>query len=426
MKFLLCLVLLSKLSRSSQNFLMQNDSLKSSFLLQSAMQRVTEKFSETNRDVLVINVDGSAYDDDSLILKDSSLEISPYIVRNGRFVRALEDSAILKFKNVHSLQSFNKEIKLMNRFPKPLQFLVHCEKSTVTDIQQLDDDSPILDFEYFLIEENDSVRLMTFVRYTENKCNELQLVEINKFDGKTKTWKSSEFFIEKYRNFHGCQVTFDTFNQPPALMVDQFGASGYLADALLAISGHLNFKADLNPVHENRKSFNSDCKIFQASYHYALSVSITQPSFFQDHYIAVSPERKYTDYEKFFLPFDIETWELIFSVFGIAFGTIFLLRFVKPQIRNFIIGSNVTTPSLNVAAIFFGIHRLNLPRRNFARYLAMIFILYSLIIRRAWQGKNFELLQKDIELPGAQSIDELIKLNYTLVVTDDGYELAGE
>lgn len=55
-----------------------------------------------------------------------------------------------------------------------------------------------------------------------------------------------------------------------------------------------------------------------------------------------------------------------------------------------------------------------LPGRNFSRYLLTLFILFCLVIRTAYQGKQFELLQKDIRPADVESIDEMIERNFTL------------
>jgi hypothetical protein len=76
------------------------------------------------------------------------------------------------------------------------------------------------------------------------------------------------------------------------------------------------------------------------------------------------------------------------------------------KIRNLVIGENVNTPSLNVAAHFFGLGQIEIPQRNFARFLVMMFILYCLIIRTTWQSKMFEFMQKEMRKPEVKTIKE--------------------
>ena len=109
--------------------------------------------------------------------------------------------------------------------------------------------------------------------------------------------------------------------------------------------------------------------------------------------------------------------------FAVAFLVIFLIKLSKStSIYEFIIGSNVATPSLNVVAIFMGIGQILLPQRNVSRFLFMNFILFSLIMRTAYQGKYFEFLTSDMRRKPMQTIEELKIKNFTVVINSAQYE----
>jgi predicted neutral ceramidase superfamily lipid hydrolase len=129
--------------------------------------------------------------------------------------------------------------------------------------------------------------------------------------------------------------------------------------------------------------------------------------------------QNFTGYEKLKFPFDEPTWTLILVTFVVAFVTIFVFNLMTRKIRSIVIGENVSTPSLNVAAHFFGLGQIVIPRRNFARFILMMFILYCLIIRTAWQSKIFEFMQKEMRKPGVKMVDEALE-KY-----DKEYTLAG-
>lgn len=57
-----------------------------------------------------------------------------------------------------------------------------------------------------------------------------------------------------------------------------------------------------------------------------------------------------------------------------------------------------------------------LPGRNFARYLLANFILFCLVIRTAYQGMQFEFLQKDMRPNDVETIEEMIENNFTLLL----------
>lgn len=118
--------------------------------------------------------------------------------------------------------------------------------------------------------------------------------------------------------------------------------------------------------------------------------------------IMVPPGESYTSFEKVFLPFKDEVWIWIIITFAAVFITIFVLYLTPKYVQNFVFGRNVTTPSLNVWIAFCG---LGQTTRNFAGFLLMSFILFSLIIRTAYQGKSFEFLQKDTRKRGVRRDD---------------------
>jgi hypothetical protein len=57
-------------------------------------------------------------------------------------------------------------------------------------------------------------------------------------------------------------------------------------------------------------------------------------------------------------------------------------------------------------------HRL--PGRNFARYILMVYVLFCLILRSAYLGKQFEFMFKDIRPKDVETIEELIEKNFTI------------
>lgn len=146
---------------------------------------------------------------------------------------------------------------------------------------------------------------------------------------------------------------------------------------------------------------------------------LTHPVKFLDEKVAHPPGFQYDAYEKLILPFDGDTWFWIVITFASAFALIIVMKFARIDIRDFLFGTNVTTPALNVLAAFFGCSQIVCPGRNFARFLLMAFILFSLVIRTAYQGKMFEFLQKEMRKPTVDSLEEMLDNNFTFWVKSD-------
>lgn len=57
-----------------------------------------------------------------------------------------------------------------------------------------------------------------------------------------------------------------------------------------------------------------------------------------------------------------------------------------------------------------------LPGRNFARFLIMAFMLFCLVMRTAYQGKQFKFIQQDMRKANVRTMSELRERNYSLMI----------
>lgn len=77
-------------------------------------------------------------------------------------------------------------------------------------------DTEISRFLYFLVSEKIFLRLLTFVWFTSKKCNEMQLIEINRLNKNSKHWVKPLSLYEKFSNFYGCKLVIGAPFQNPA------------------------------------------------------------------------------------------------------------------------------------------------------------------------------------------------------------------
>lgn len=121
----------------------------------------------------------------------------------------------------------------------------------------------------------------------------------------------------------------------------------------------------------------------------------------------VSSGQQYTPFEKLILPFDETTWILIIVTFVIGYLTILIVYQFSKNVRDLVFGDNIRDPSLGLAQIFFGIGLIRTPGKYFARVLFMIFTLYCLVVRTAYQGKMFDFLHSTAEKPVPKTWQQL-------------------
>lgn len=339
-------------------------------------------------------------------------------------------SSIMLFDSV---VSFKKERKwTTKKVPNEIFLYIHFESATLKEIVKVGFMEFPHQFSYFLVEEDDVIRLMTFLWFTPEKCSEPQLVEINKFDRRMKKWHSDVFRIKKFRNFHGCTLNFLFGEGQPEYQVDEVkveGGSvivkkcqGYVCKIAEDVKKSLNFSfVSYSEVDRSRTMIHFQWDVTQLNavwQHYEESrdfkriASCMRPIKAAEQFIVITPGEEYDGYEKLLLPFDEETWFFIIFTFGVAFTTVFVASFSQ-NLRNLVFGVNVPTPAMNVVRALFGISQEQMPTRNFARFILILLLLYTLIIRTCFQGKMFEFLQKDMRKPTLDTVEELIENNYT-------------
>lgn len=126
----------------------------------------------------------------------------------------------------------------------------------------------------------------------------------------------------------------------------------------------------------------------------------------------VPPGEEYGDFEKFFRPFSTNVWLGLALVFAVATIVTILTIRSSETVYNFVIGRGINAPFLNLIAVIFGVSQKKLPKRNFARFILMMFILYCLIVRTVYQVGMYNNIKSNEKKPDLASIDEMLEKKY--------------
>ena len=367
-----------------------------------------------------------------LIITEIDMDHYVEIIRERQSDRiTFMKDAIFLFDTMKNYRKF-----LFLRISDDFEFnhLVYFEDASKKSIQKI---LQRHNYRIFLLVENDQISLQTMTMYTKTKCRAVQLVEINKFFSLERKWKTEKFFRPRIEHFHGCKLTIavDAYAQLPfvQLLTTENGtetAEGAIVDMIEALSTHLNFTTNYTKAEiDTFISLNYDLTITSGLLSrlgrelYVSSSGLSSDAIctFSDVFV-VPPGALYTSWEKLLLPFDWATWMWLGITFATAFLVILVIKVCKStSMYEFIIGCNVATPSLNVVAIFMGIGQILIPQRNVTRFLFMNFILFSLIMRTAYQGKYFEFLTSEMRKKRIQTIEELNDKNFTIILETDYY-----
>jgi len=272
-------------------------------------------------------------------------------------------------------------------------------------------------------------------------CNQLAISIINRFSKEKLEWENELKQLKKRDKFNACVLKYDVsgdegiyvnrslrndINQQP----DQKHVYGYLTEIVKEVTTinkfSLMFETSSNDLLDNETFADFFEGVFSESHNPGVFESNAvvykrrqqlMPLIYKELYFVIPKGELYTEWEKLYLAFDLVTWCLIVATFAAAFGTIIIVsNFATQRVRDFVFGESVSTPSLNVLIAFFGLGQIILPRRNFARFLLMLFIVWSLIFRTCYQGLLFEYLQGDGRKPAIKSIKELLDRNLTYFI----------
>lgn len=139
---------------------------------------------------------------------------------------------------------------------------------------------------------------------------------------------------------------------------------------------------------------------------------------------AIPPGRQYTSLEKLYFPFAITVWLCISLLFLCSAIVCILLKLTEKNTRDFFVGKLNNMPLFNMVNICLGgtitVHHI--PTRNFARTLFIIWIISTLILRNAYQGKLFGYLSGDQRMAPLFNLDDLYKSDLELHVFDSFYQ----
>jgi hypothetical protein len=277
---------------------------------------------------------------------------------------------------------------------------------------------------------------------SKNSCEPVTKT-MNNFTTSDMRWNSTEF-IPKFKNFYGCDLKVGLI--PSTSLGRMFLKTELdenhktivtgLSTALLPfLKQVLNIGEIKYEILRDEDSFYKRYDLLLIYYRIILTAADslmksdsieslgnyaeTYPIYYQEYEIFVTKGLSYTPMEKLLLPFDLETWIMIIVTFAIGFLTIFIIYRCNRFVQRFVFGTFVRDPSLTLTSIFFGIGVTRLPTRNFSRYLLMVFTLYCLIIRTAYQGKMYEFLNKDIRRPTAKTIDDIANMKIPVITRID-------
>lgn len=289
--------------------------------------------------------------------------------------------------------------------------------------------------------DGNEIVVTTFLPFESSKsCGDTQPKIINKFrHGK---FENNLIFPPKMRNFNGCPLRVVTFEDVDVVMraADSDKLYGYGIELLDVLAEQLNFKPDINflygdfpfgIVYDNGTSVGALGELYKNLSDLAIGTFFLKPqriklfdyttTFDVDDLVwVIPPGRFYSPLEKLLQPFSNIVWILISVIIIIGISVILIINYKFRNFKNFVYGTNVNHPLINMILVILGTQQTHLPKRNFARFLLMMFLIFCLVVRNIYQGALYQFLHSDGRHKEVQSVEEMIEKNFTFYA----YELS--
>lgn len=259
------------------------------------------------------------------VAKKTQVPLRVYKIDHFEGQIKINRSAILMFDSLASYHSFHSQSVLGNVHPSDFFFVAYIESfhDEVNKIVTTSDSNhpmraTLFRYAVFLLHQNDSLSLTTFVIFQQPDCRKWQPVQVNWFSKLSKKWIKNEFFLEKFTNFNGCELVIRVLYPQTMIINATLDKNGVLKDVWGCakvfndhISQKLNYSFVFNLFKKNiyyNKSMKIDFEILGASMR-RLKVRnfrhvVTERYTTVDDVIIIARPFPYTQFEKIFLPFD--------------------------------------------------------------------------------------------------------------------------
>ncbi|XP_062539200.1 uncharacterized protein LOC134207510 [Armigeres subalbatus] len=283
-------------------------------------------------------------------------------------------------------------------------------------------------FAFVFVVDNGAVRLYSYYPYANGRCEGNGATELD--------WKRVGLIDSRLHNFYGCPLLVGTYDNPPFMSIgEEHGElQGIEGNLVSIISRKLNFTTKIivppsedllrfgikqgivDLVHGNRVDFALGAF---GMFPELLQLMVPGVMHFDSAFtFAVSDGRPYTAFEKLFFPLQSCVWIGVSVTLVCAVGCIAIVNKLDWTVRNFVYGRGNRAPVLTLICVLLvgGVNRC--PRRNFARTLVMFWILFTLILRTAYQGSLYRILQTTLNVTSPTTLHGIYDANLDLYMRD--------
>lgn len=253
-----------------------------------------------------------------------------------------------------------------------------------------------------------------------------------------------QIFPDKLRNLNGCALRTSTFERCPAVCkVRNESIIGYDIAILNMMKRQLNFTSQIRTffgaepwgqVYPNGSTTGVISKIVHNQSDIGMGNYILRPSranimdssmVYHNFPLvfAIPMGEKLDPFEKLLRPFELTVWICLLITLSIGFFVILMVSFRFKRAKAFVFGAGNNSPVTNLLVGMFGGSQPKLPNRNFSRFLLMMFLLFCLVQRNAYQGSLYNFLKTDGRHKEVQTIDEMVEKGFDFYMFESYVDL---
>uniref|UniRef100_A0A3F2ZEH4 Uncharacterized protein n=1 Tax=Phlebotomus papatasi TaxID=29031 RepID=A0A3F2ZEH4_PHLPP len=418
--------------------------------LSKIMRNITNDFYSVRSHQVIIT--RSAENDKSKIIQAGIVNDALYRIDDGILIR-LEGCSkkyfkTLRYYNIFFVDSYQSFRQILNgNSDKTFDFsgyytvvLTNVQKNYTDIITRILKDC----WELYIVNVNvvsydpynrERAFVHTYFPYTPEHCNQVKPVITGVFTDNTFV-QNATIFPSKVDNFHKCNLTIGTLDFEPYVMITSLDngshyLNGFEGFIVRALSKRLNFSTIIKTHRElwgivnganstglygmlYRSEVNFTIGAFPSSDAFDGSVSSTIAYFITPLILTIPPGRPYSAMEKLFFPFQLSFWICLSACFIVSAVIVSITKFIKPQKRAFIIGQGNSIPFNNTINIFLGGALSMTPSRNFARFLMMLWVLISIVLRGSYQGALFRFLKSQNNVSIVDTLPKMIEEDFKI------------
>lgn len=258
-----------------------------------------------------------------------------------------------------------------------------------------------------------------------------------------------DLFPDKYDNWHRCPLRIATYMYPPSIIlrtaenetdIKAFGIDG---DLMHSLAKSLNFTSHIVDCKERGIIYSryngTGCfgmvlsdyvNMTMGDQGYAVKrlryLRASRPLYFTRITFGLPPGAPYTPLQKLMQPFRRTLWTLLVTICGTAAAVVWLLNRCTSarRWRSHVLGGD-RRPLFTAMTIALGYSVPRQPRRNLARFMFLSWTMLLFVVRNAYQGYLFVVLQRHQRRPRPDTIDELIAANYTIYMEQSSLTVIG-